>query len=126
MSAEIISGKDMAAAIREEVKERVAGLKESGLTPGLAVVLVGEDPASQAYVGMKNRDATEVGIHSRQITLAEETPEALLIHLSIIAWHAPWTTSPFSSNYITSLVLLLVVVALQYVKLNPCLMPEPE
>jgi len=79
MSAEVISGSDMAASIREEVKERIVTLKESGLTPGLAVVLVGEDPASQAYVGMKNKDATEVGIHSRQITLPEETSEEELL-----------------------------------------------
>ena len=79
MTAEVISGKDMAASIREEVKERIASLKESGLTPGLAVVLVGEDPASQAYVAMKNKDATEVGIHSRQITLPEETSEEELL-----------------------------------------------
>ena len=79
MSAEVISGSDMAASIRQEVKERIASLKESGLTPGLAVVLVGEDPASQAYVGMKNKDATEVGIHSRQITLPVETSEEELL-----------------------------------------------
>jgi methylenetetrahydrofolate dehydrogenase (NADP+)/methenyltetrahydrofolate cyclohydrolase len=79
MSAEVISGKDMATSIRQEVKERIAALKESGLTPGLAVVLVGEDPASHAYVGMKNKDATEVGIHSRQITLPEETSEEELL-----------------------------------------------
>ena len=79
MSAEVISGKDMATSIRQEIKERIASLKESGLTPGLAVVLVGEDPASQAYVGMKNKDATEVGIHSRQITLPEETSEEELL-----------------------------------------------
>ena len=69
----------MATSIRQEVKKRIASLKESGLTPGLAVVLVGEDPASQAYVGMKNKDATEVGIHSRQITLPEETSEEELL-----------------------------------------------
>ena len=69
----------MAASIREEVKERIASLKESGLIPGLAVVLVGEDPASQAYVAMKNKDATEVGIHSRQITLPGETSEEELL-----------------------------------------------
>jgi len=79
MSAEVISGKDMATSIRQEVKERIAALKESGLTPGLAVVLVGEDPASHAYVGMKNKDATEVGIHSWQITLPEETSEEELL-----------------------------------------------
>ena len=79
MSAEVISGKDMATSIRQEVKERIASLKESGLTPGLTVVLVGQDPASQTYVGMKNKDATEVGIHSRQITLPEETSEEELL-----------------------------------------------
>ncbi len=79
MSAEVISGKDMATSIRQEVKKRIVSLKDSGLTPGLAVVLVGEDPASQTYVGMKNKDATEVGIHSRQITLPEETSEEELL-----------------------------------------------
>ena len=79
MSAEVISGKDMAAVIREEVKERVTGLKESGLTPGLAVVLLGEDPASQVYVRSKNKAATEAGIYSRQITLPEDTPEDELL-----------------------------------------------
>ena len=61
MSAELISGKDMAATIREEVEERVARLKERGpgFTPGLAVVLLGEDPASQVYVRSKNKAATE-------------------------------------------------------------------
>lgn len=79
MSAEVISGKDMAAAIRSEVRERVAGLKESGLVPGLAVVLVGEDPASQVYVGMKNKAASEAGIMSRQITLPVDTAESELL-----------------------------------------------
>ena len=69
----------MAASIREEVKERVTGLKESGLTPGLAVVLVGEDPASQVYVNSKNKAATEAGIYSRQITLPEDTAEDELL-----------------------------------------------
>jgi methylenetetrahydrofolate dehydrogenase (NADP+)/methenyltetrahydrofolate cyclohydrolase len=79
MPAEVISGKDMAASIREEVKERVAGLKEAGLTPGLAVVLLGEDPASQVYVRSKNKAATEAGIYSRQITLPEDTSEDELL-----------------------------------------------
>ena len=79
MSAEVISGNEMAAVIRLEVKERVADLKEAGLTPGLAVVLVGEDPASQVYVGMKNKDATEAGIFSQQITLSAETSEDELL-----------------------------------------------
>jgi len=79
MSAEVISGTEIAAAIRAEVRDRLAGLKESRLTPGLAVVLVGEDPASELYVGVKNKDATEAGILSRQITLPAVTSEAELL-----------------------------------------------
>ncbi len=54
-------------------------MKDSGVIPGLAVVLVGDDPASQAYVGMKNKAATEAGIHSRQTTLPKETSEDELL-----------------------------------------------
>ncbi|MDT8340658.1 MAG: tetrahydrofolate dehydrogenase/cyclohydrolase catalytic domain-containing protein, partial [Longimicrobiales bacterium] len=80
MSAEIISGTDIAREIRAELKERVAGLQaREGLAPGLAVVLVGEDPASQVYVRMKGKAADEAGIHSRQITLPAETPEDELL-----------------------------------------------
>ena len=82
MSAEIISGKEIAAAIREETQERVAALKDKhGFTPGLATVLVGEDPASQSYVGMKNKAAKELGIYSRQINLDADIPEAELLGL---------------------------------------------
>ncbi len=81
MSAELISGKEMAVSIREEIKERVTGLRADGLTPGLAVVLLGEDPASQVYVRSKNKAATEGGIYSRQITLPEDTSEAELLGL---------------------------------------------
>jgi methylenetetrahydrofolate dehydrogenase (NADP+)/methenyltetrahydrofolate cyclohydrolase len=82
MSAEIISGKEIAAAIRSETAERVAALKEKhDFVPGLATVLVGEDPASQSYVGMKNKAAKELGIYSRQITLDESTSEEELLGL---------------------------------------------
>ncbi len=79
MSATIISGKAIAADIRAELKEQVAELAEHGLVPGLATVLVGEDPASQAYVGMKNKAAKEAGIYSRQITLSADTSEDELL-----------------------------------------------
>lgn len=80
MSAQIISGKVISDSIRTETAQRVASLKEKhGLTPGLATVLVGEDPASQSYVGMKNKAAHEMGIHSRQITLEAEIAEAELL-----------------------------------------------
>ncbi len=82
MSAEIISGKEIAQTIRGETTERVSALKaKHNLTPGLATVLVGEDPASQSYVGMKNKAAKEMGINSRQITLDADVPEAELLGL---------------------------------------------
>ena len=64
MSATIISGKEIAEEIREEVAKGVAKLKEHGITPGLATVLVGEDPASNTYVGMKVKACEELGITS--------------------------------------------------------------
>ena len=80
MGAQIISGRDIADEIRAELKDRVAHLKEgSDVTPGLATVLVGENPASQMYVGMKNKAAADMGINSRQITLAVDTSEDELL-----------------------------------------------
>jgi len=82
MAATLISGRAIADEIRAEIEERVRELGEGeGLTPGLATVLVGEDPASQAYVRMKNRAAGALGIHSRQITLPAETSEEELLGL---------------------------------------------
>jgi len=76
MSAQIISGTDISARIREELTAKVAELKrDHGVTPGLATVLVGDDPASHMYVGMKNKAAAKMGIHSRQMTLAADTPQ---------------------------------------------------
>jgi methylenetetrahydrofolate dehydrogenase (NADP+)/methenyltetrahydrofolate cyclohydrolase len=77
---QIISGKEISEEIRAELKDEVAELKEKAdVVPGLATVLVGEDPASQMYVGMKNKAAATMGIHSRQITLASDTPEDELL-----------------------------------------------
>ena len=81
MSAKIISGKDIARTIRDELNEQVAELAGEGLVPGLATVLAGDDPASRLYVGMKNRAAAEAGIHSRQVTLSAETKEEELLGL---------------------------------------------
>ena len=72
MSAHIIDGKAIAAEINRETAERAEQLKASGITPGLAVILVGEDPASQVYVRNKVRTCGEVGIVSRQITMPED------------------------------------------------------
>jgi methylenetetrahydrofolate dehydrogenase (NADP+)/methenyltetrahydrofolate cyclohydrolase len=76
MPATIISGKDVSSQIREELRGRAARLKEKGLSPGLAVVLVGEDPASVSYVTAKARAAEEIGIFETTIRMPAETPEA--------------------------------------------------
>jgi methylenetetrahydrofolate dehydrogenase (NADP+)/methenyltetrahydrofolate cyclohydrolase len=69
MAAVILDGKTTAAAIREELSARVAALKDRGVTPGLATVLVGDDPGSRAYVAGKHRDCAEVGITSIRVDL---------------------------------------------------------
>ncbi len=73
--ADIIDGTKMAAQIREELKPRIAALKNAGLPPGLAVILVGNDPASESYVRGKGRAAEELGIFSQTITLPETIGE---------------------------------------------------
>jgi methylenetetrahydrofolate dehydrogenase (NADP+)/methenyltetrahydrofolate cyclohydrolase len=64
VSATILDGKATLAAIKLELTERVAALRERGIVPGLGTVLVGDDPGSQIYVGLKHRDCAEVGIAS--------------------------------------------------------------
>ncbi|MBV1866329.1 MAG: bifunctional methylenetetrahydrofolate dehydrogenase/methenyltetrahydrofolate cyclohydrolase FolD [Marinosulfonomonas sp.] len=82
MSATILDGKAFAATIRGKVATHVAGLKaDHGLTPGLAVVLVGEDPASQVYVRSKGKLTTEVGMKSVTHALSADTSEADLLAL---------------------------------------------
>ena len=75
MLAKIISGTQVAAEIREELKERVRKLKDNGVTPSLAVVLVGEDPASVSYVTAKAKGAEEIGMHEETIRLPADTQE---------------------------------------------------
>ena len=78
--AEIIDGKAAAARLRRRVKEAVQGFTERhGTAPGLAVVIVGDHPASRAYVRTKTRVAEEVGVAGRLIELAEDTDEAALL-----------------------------------------------
>lgn len=79
--ATIIDGKAIAAKIRAELKTSVAELKTKGIVPGLAVVLVGEDPASKVYVSMKEKACADVGIFSDEHKLAVETSEAELLEL---------------------------------------------
>jgi methylenetetrahydrofolate dehydrogenase (NADP+)/methenyltetrahydrofolate cyclohydrolase len=75
----VIDGKSVAAAVLEECRAEVVELKSRGITPGLAVVLVGEDPASQVYVGSKARTCVDLGIYSRKIELPAATTQDELI-----------------------------------------------
>ena len=82
MSATVIDGKAFAARVRAQVAEAVTRLREDhGLTPGLAVVLVGEDPASEVYVRSKGKQTTEVGMASFEHKLPADTDEATLLDL---------------------------------------------
>jgi methylenetetrahydrofolate dehydrogenase (NADP+)/methenyltetrahydrofolate cyclohydrolase len=75
----IIDGKETAARCLAETAQRIAGLRARGITPGLAVVLVGENPASQAYVRSKDRTCRELGMHSRKIELPADTAQDRLL-----------------------------------------------
>ncbi len=82
MAAHIIDGKKIAAQVREEVRQRAAALRErTGRVPGLAAVLVGDDPASATYVRTKTRACEEAGLASHQVTLPAATPQADLLRL---------------------------------------------
>ncbi|HEY7280097.1 MAG TPA: bifunctional 5,10-methylenetetrahydrofolate dehydrogenase/5,10-methenyltetrahydrofolate cyclohydrolase [Actinomycetota bacterium] len=83
MTARLIDGKAVAAEIRAEVAERVRALVDAGATPGLAAVLVGDDPASHVYVSAKQKDCAEVGIASQRVELpADTTQEPLLAEIA--------------------------------------------
>ena len=81
MAAKIIDGKQVAADMRAELKAKVAKLKEDGIVPGLAVVLVGEDPASKSYVTAKERACEEIGIYSDDNRLDADTSQEKLMAL---------------------------------------------
>lgn len=81
MTAQIIDGKQVAAQMRQELTEKVADLKTKGIVPGLAVVLVGDDPASKSYVTAKERACHEIGIYSDDNRLSEDTTQDQLMTL---------------------------------------------
>jgi len=76
MSAQIIDGKSLAAKVRAEIKKEIT---ELGIVPGLAVILVGADPASHLYVGLKEKAAAEVGIHFEKYLFFATEPEEKII-----------------------------------------------
>ncbi len=79
--AKRIDGKAIAAAVRGEVAAETALLKEKGITPGLAVILVGDDPASRIYVNNKKKACADVGFYSEEITLPATTTEQELLEV---------------------------------------------
>ena len=92
MTATIIDGRAIAAQVREEVATRVSLLAARGVTPGLAVVLAGDDPASQVYVRNKERMAGRVGIDARTILPGTLAPSQLRDTVA-----GTTVTSPFAS-----------------------------
>jgi len=76
MTATVLDGKATAAAVKADLAIRVAALRERGITPGLATVLVGDDPGSHAYVGGKHRDCAEVGIASIRVDMPATATQA--------------------------------------------------
>jgi methylenetetrahydrofolate dehydrogenase (NADP+)/methenyltetrahydrofolate cyclohydrolase len=81
LHAKIIDGKAIAEEMRADLASEIEELKRSGVTPGLAVVLVGEDPASQVYVRMKGKACEKIGIYSETIKLPVETSESELMEI---------------------------------------------
>ena len=81
MSAVIIDGKQIAQDVRNEVKEKVEALKQKGIQPCLAVILVGQNPASVSYVTGKRKALAEVGMLDRSIEVPESTTEEELLKI---------------------------------------------
>ncbi|AHG75226.1 Bifunctional protein FolD [Mannheimia varigena USDA-ARS-USMARC-1296] len=82
MTAQIISGSEIASKIKKGISEKITHYVEQGKRkPGLAVILVGADPASQVYVGSKRKSCAEIGIESKSYDLSAETTEAELLSL---------------------------------------------
>ena len=75
MAAQLLDGRKMAAGLEEELKLRVSALKEKGIIPGLMVILVGEDPASQTYVSNKEKACARLGIRSVTMRMPENTAQ---------------------------------------------------
>ena len=78
---QLIDGKTVAAAVLAECQQEIAALLQQGIQPGLAVVLVGEDPASQVYVGSKVKTCAELGMHSKKIVMPVATTQEELLEV---------------------------------------------
>ena len=79
--AQILSGKVVSQRIKDELKDEVKALNDKGIFPGLAVIIVGDDPASRVYVNSKKKACEEIGVYSREYALPQETTESELLAL---------------------------------------------
>ncbi len=77
----VLDGKKLAGEIKSQIREEVIRLKEKGIIPGLAVVIVGNDPASKVYVKNKKRACEEIGVYSEEVALREETTQDQLLQV---------------------------------------------
>ena len=97
--AKLIDGKAVSASVRAQVAEEVEQLKQQGVTPGLAVVIVGDDPASRTYVNNKKKACAQTGIYSEEYALPATTTQEELMELIEKLWWRPscrkrmWTHS---------------------------------
>ena len=97
--AKLIDGRAAADSLRSQVASEVADLKgRFGVTPGLAVVLVGEDPASQVYVRSKGEQSLAAGMHSVTHRLSADTPQDVLIGLVRSLNGDPWHPGPDAAS----------------------------
>lgn len=124
MTATIIDGNAIAQQIRDEVRADVARLRAAGTEPGLAVVLVGDDPGSVSYVRGKARDATEVGMRSETIRISAEISQndllALVAELNADArWHGIIVQLPLPAHIDESAIASAVIPAKDVDGLNP-------
>ena len=109
----LIDGKALAAKMQAELKVKVDKLKEAGSVPGLAVILVGEDPASQIYVRNKARQATAIGLNSSVVRLPETVSEKELLELieqynQSEQWHGILVQLPLPKHISEEKVLLAI------------------
>ena len=81
MGCKVLNGRELATRIKSELKSEVEALKKKGIFPGLAVIIVGNDPASRVYVNSKKKACEEIGIQSFEYALDEDTGEEELIGL---------------------------------------------
>jgi len=81
MSAKLLDGKALSAVMREELKSRILALSEQGVTPGLGVLLVGDNPASRSYVTAKEKACADIGIYSHEVRLPQEASRAEILQV---------------------------------------------